>query len=219
VLARDVASGGQIPAFGLVPDGVENYGGQRYEWAGWPADRRIAEARRLYAEAGYSGSNPLKAEIRYNTSDNHQRIAIAVASMWQQTLGVEATMLNEEFKVLLQTRLNPPAWEVMRFGWVGDYNDAFTFLEIFESSSGQNFTGYSDSEYDALIAAIAREGDSGRRRSLMEQAEKRLLDAYPVVPMYFYTNKHLVKPYVHGFRANIMDHNYSRHLRVERNSN
>jgi oligopeptide transport system substrate-binding protein len=219
VLARDVASGGQIPAYSFVPDGVANYDGQRYAWADWPAGERIAEARRMYAEAGYSAANPLKVEIRYNTSENHQRIAIAVASMWQQTLGVEATILNEEFKVMLQTRLDPTAWEIMRFGWIGDYNDAFTFLEIFQSSSGQNFPSYSDPDYDALIAAIAREPDSGRRRTLMEQAERTVLDAYPIIPMYFYTNKHLVKPYVHGFRANIMDHNYSRHLRVERNSN
>jgi len=138
--------------------------------------------------------------------------------MWRQNLGVEARLVNEEWKVMLQTRLDPSQWQIMRFGWVGDYNDPFTFLEIFESSHGQNFTGYSDPEYDGLIAAIARESDLDRRRTLMQEAEGRVLDAYPVIPVYFYTNKHLVKPYVHGFRANIMDHNYSRHFRVERNS-
>jgi oligopeptide transport system substrate-binding protein len=118
---------------------------------------------------------------------------------------------------MLQTRNDPSAWDVMRFGWVGDYNDAYTFLEIFQSTHGQNFPRFSDPAYDALLAAIAAEADLSRRSELMRQAEERLLDAYPIIPIYFYANKHIVKPYVKGFRANIMDHNHSRHLRIERN--
>jgi len=218
VISREVARSGQLPAFGLVPDGVQNYAGARYAWAMLSDAERLSEARRLFAAAGYSADNPLELEIRYNTSENHERIAIAVAAMWRQNLGVEARLLNEEWKVMLQTRLRPSAWQVMRFGWSGDYNDAFTYLEIFESSHGQNFTGFADPEYDALIDQIAGERDTERRRALMVQAEQRVLDAYTIMPLYFYTNKHLVKPYVHGYRANIMDHNYSRHMRVERNS-
>jgi oligopeptide transport system substrate-binding protein len=217
VIAADVAGAGQPPAFGLVPDGVDNYTSARYAWAALSDEARLAEARRLYAAAGYSPKNPLRTEIRYNTSENHQRLAIAVASMWRQNLGVEATLVNEEWKVMLQTRLDHSAWDVMRFGWVGDYNDAYTFLEIFESSHGQNLAGYADPEYDAMLAHIARESDPRARRELMQGAEQRVLDAYPIVPLYFYTNKHLVKPYVKGFRANVMGHNYTRHLRIERN--
>ncbi len=218
VIARDVAGAGQIAAFGLVPSGVDHYAGARYAWAELDDAARLAEARRLYAAAGYSTDNPLQIEVRYNTSDNHARIAIAVAAMWKQNLGVETQLLNEEWKVLLQTRLQPSAWQVMRFGWTGDYNDAFTFLEIFESTHGQNFTGFADAEYDRLLDRIATERDTEVRADLMAAAERRVLDAYAVLPMYFYTNKHLVKPYVHGYRANIMNHTYSRHLRVVRNS-
>ena len=218
VIARDVAGAGQIAAFGLVPSGVDHYAGARYAWAELDAAERLAEARRLYAAAGYSADDPLQLEIRYNTSENHARIAIAVAAMWNQNLGVETQLLNEEWKVLLQTRLRPSAWQVMRFGWTGDYNDAFTFLEIFESSHGQNFTGFADADYDRLLDRIAAERDTDVRADLMAAAERRVLDAYAVMPLYFYTNKHLVKPYVHGYRANIMNHTYSRHLRVERNS-
>jgi oligopeptide transport system substrate-binding protein len=219
VIARDVAGAGQIAALGLVPSGVDNYVGARYAWADVDDAERLAEARRLYAAAGYSADNPLRLEVRYNTSENHARIAIAVAAMWNQNLGVETQLLNEEWKVLLQTRLQPSVWQIMRFGWTGDYNDAFTFLEIFESSHGQNFTGYADAEYDRLLDRIATESDTDVRADLMAAAERRVLDAYAVMPLYFYTNKHLVKPYVHGYRANIMNHTYSRHLRVERNSN
>ena len=217
VIAADVAGAGQPPAYGVVPDGVADYTAARYDWAALSDAERLAEARSLYAAAGHSAERPLRTEIRYNTSENHQRIAIAIAAMWRQNLGVETSLVNEEWKVMLQTRLDHSAWEVMRLGWIGDYNNAYTFLEIFESSHGQNFAGYSDPDYDALLTQITRERDPVRRRALMQSAEQRVLDAYPIVPLYFYTNKHLVKPYVEGFRANIMDHNYSRHLRVERN--
>jgi oligopeptide transport system substrate-binding protein len=217
VVTEQVTAAGETPAYGLVPPGVQNYDAPRYAWAALPGEARVAEARRLYAAAGYSDSNPLEIEIRYNTSENHRRIAVAVASMWKQHLGVDARLVNEEWKVMLQTRKDPSAWDVMRFGWVGDYNDAFTFLEIFHSAHGQNFPGYADAEYDALLESIANETDLERRRALMQRAERRLMDAYPVALLYFYANKHLVKPYVKGFQANIMDHNYSRHLRIERN--
>jgi oligopeptide transport system substrate-binding protein len=218
LIARDVVGAGQISAFGLVPPGVANYQGASYAWAMLSTEERLAEARRLYAAAGYSAANPLVVEIRYNTSENHRRIALAIASMWKERLGIDARLINQEWKVMLQTRQDTSAWQVMRYGWIGDYNDAYSFLEIFQSTHGQNFTGFADARYDELLAAATRERDLERRAELMRLAEQRVLDAYPILPVYFYTNKHLVKPYVRGFRANIMDHNYSRHFRVERNS-
>jgi oligopeptide transport system substrate-binding protein len=218
LIARDVVGAGQISAFGLVPPGVANYQGASYAWAMLSTEERLAEARRLYAAAGYSAANPLVVEIRYNTSENHRRIALAIASMWKERLGIDARLINQEWKVMLQTRQDTSAWQVMRYGWIGDYNDAYSFLEIFQSTHGQNFTGFADARYDGLLAAATRERDLERRAELMRLAEQRVLDAYPILPVYFYTNKHLVKPYVRGFRANIMDHNYSRHFRVERNS-
>ncbi len=216
-ITNQVTGVGEVSAFSIVPPGVNDYPGYRYPWADLDAEQRLIEARRLYREAGYSEANPLEVEIRYNTSDNHQRIALAVASMWKENLGVIARPLNEEFKVLMQTRLTPSAWEILRFGWYGDYNDAYTFLEIFRSDHGQNFMNFADTEYDRLTAAAAIELDLDRRRELMLAAEERMLAGYPMIPIYFYVNKHLVKPHVKGFQANIMNRNQSRHLRVERN--
>jgi oligopeptide transport system substrate-binding protein len=127
--------------------------------------------------------------------------------------------VNEEWKVILRLRLDPLEWQARRFRWVGDHDDAFTFLEIFKSSHGQNFTGHSDLGYDKPIAMIAREPYLDRHHALMERAERRVRDAYPIIPIFFNGDKHLVKPSVYGSRANIMDHNCSRHLRVVRNSN
>ena len=176
---------------------------------------RVAMARELYRAAGYSDDNPLQVQIHYNTSENHKRIAVAVAAMWKEALSVQAQLLNEEWKVMLQTRKNRANWAVMRFGWVGDFNDAYTFLEIMHSEHGQNTAGYNNPDYDRLTEAASREGDLVRRRQLMESAERIFIQDYPILPLYFYVSKHLVKPYVLGFRPNIMDHNYSRHYRIE----
>ncbi len=217
LITEKVTGIGEVPAFALVPPGVKDYEAYRYPWADLSDEERIAEAQRLYREAGYSESNPLTFDIRYNTSEDHKRIAIAISSMWRETLGVEARPLNEEWKVLLQTRRDLSAWDAMRYGWVGDYNDAYTFLEIFHSENAQNFTGFSDSEYDRLVERAAGESDADIRRGLMRQAEERVLENYPVIPMYFYVSKHLVKPHVRGYEPNIMDRNYSQHYRIERN--
>jgi oligopeptide transport system substrate-binding protein len=217
VLTQQVTGIGELPAYGIVPPGVSNYEFQRFEWADLDTEERLAEARRLYAAAGYSDARPLRTEIRYNTSDNHRRIAVALASMWKSALGIDAQIVNVEWKVMLQDRRNPALWEIMRYGWVGDYNDAFTFLEVFQSGHGQNFTGFSDAEFDGLVARAAVEQDLTVRAGLMAAAERRLLEQYPVIPLYFYVSKHLVKPYVQGYTPNILDHDLSRHYRVVHN--
>lgn len=216
IITEQVTGIGEVPAFGLVPTGVAGYIPQAYEWSSLGDAERIATARRLYSEAGYSADHPLRMELRYNTSENHQRIAVAIASMWKQNLGVEASIVNEEWKVLLQTRLNPGRWDALRYSWNGDYNDPFTFLEIFQSGHGQNFTGYSNPRFDALARQAAGEADTVTRARILTEAERTLLEDYPIIPIYFYVSKHLVKPHVRGYEANVMNHDLSRHYRIER---
>ena len=111
-------------------------------------DERHAVAQRLYKESGYSESNPLEVEIRYNTSESHKRIALAVQSMWRETLGVETTLINEEFQVLLANMRAMEITQVYRSSWTGDYNDAQTFLQLMLSDSPSNMTGYASEEYE-----------------------------------------------------------------------
>lgn len=117
---------------------------------------------------------------------------------------------------MLQTRRDLTAWNVMRFGWVGDYNDPFTFLEIMQTDHGQNTVRWSNPQYDALLLQAGQERDLEARAALLAEAERLMLDDYPLIPIYFYVTKHLVKPHVIGFQPNIMDRNYSRHYRIER---
>lgn len=211
-IAEKIVGTGEQPAFGFVPPGLPGYEGQRPEWADWSMAKRRKEARRLYREAGYSEDNPLEVELRYNTQENHRKIAIAIAWMWREHLGVRTRLINEEFKVFLSTRRLKQDTQVFRAGWIGDYADAFTFLEILHSSHGMNDTGYASRAYDAHLEAAAAEADPVRRVEHLQAAEAQLLEDLPVLPIYFYTSRRLVKPHVRGWEGNIMDVHPSRYL-------
>ncbi len=214
ILTEKLTAGGEVAAYSFVPP-VTGYERQIPAWAEWTQDQRNTEARRLYQESGYGPENPLKLEVLYNTSQGHKQMAIAVASMWKQNLGVQTTLRNQEWKVYLQTRANKTDTEVYRSGWIGDYNDAYGFLQLLISDNAQNDAGYNNPEYDRLLKLAARETDLTRRAEYMQQAEALMLGDMPVIPIYFYVSKHLIKPHVKGFVPNIMDHTYSKDLWLE----
>jgi oligopeptide transport system substrate-binding protein len=214
ILTQRITRAGEIPAYSFVPPGVMHYRQQPMDFEDWDQSARNQEALALYAKAGYGEDNPLEIEILYNTSDNHKKIAIAIGAMWKQLLGVEVTLRNEEWKVYLASR-DEKAYEVVRSGWIGDYNDANTFLDLFVSSAGlMNSTGYFNAEFDALIAAATAETDMEARAAMLEQAERIFLADAPVIPIYFYTTQHLIKPWVEGWVDNIKDVHPSRFLSI-----
>jgi oligopeptide transport system substrate-binding protein len=207
IIAEQVLGAGQIPSFGWVPP-VANYTSQSMPEAGWTQEQREAEAKRLYAAAGYSAENPLRTEILYNTQENHRRIALAIAAMWKQVLGVQTKITNQEWKVFIDTRNRQQETQVYRHGWVGDYNDAFTFAELWRSTSGQNDIGYRNADYDRLVTAAQSELDLGKRAQILQEAERILLADMPLMPLYFYVTARLIKPWVKGYAPNIMDHHH-----------
>jgi oligopeptide transport system substrate-binding protein len=213
-LVTAVTGLGEAPAYGWVPRGVADYTPQQFDYASRPYPERVAEARELYRRAGYSGARPLEVEIRYNTGEVHNRLAVAVAAMWKEALGVKTTLYAEEFRALLQTIQARRDTEVFRSSWVGDYNDAFTFLQLLQTGFGINLTGYSNPRYDDLLAEATRQPDPARRRALLEESERAMLADTPVLPLYFYVNKHLVKPNVHGWHDNVMNVQYSKDLKL-----
>lgn len=213
IIANVVSGAGEPVAYSWVPP-VRGYEQQVPEEAGWTQEQREAEARRLYAEAGYSSGNPLKVEVLYNTSDNHKRIAIALAFMWKQVLGVETSLANQEWKVFLETRKRKEDTQIYRAGWIGDYEDAYTFAQLLESANEQNDFGYDSPRYDALLAAASAEPDIALRAQHLQEAERVLLADQPLMPLYFYVTKRMVKPWVQGYEGNIMDHIHTRHLRI-----
>ncbi|HET9108785.1 MAG TPA: peptide ABC transporter substrate-binding protein [Steroidobacteraceae bacterium] len=210
-LVRLVLRTGETPAYGWVPPGVADYTPQSPAWRRLPMAQRVAEARRLYAEAGYSAARPLHFVLRYNTGEVHSELAIAIASMWRQALGARVTLRSEGFTSLLQD-INRGNVQMFRSSWIGDYNDAYGFAQYFKSDFGINLTHYDNPAYDTLLDRAAAEADPANRRALLERAERLMLHDQPVIPIYFYASKHLVKPRVTGWYNNIMNVTYSKYL-------
>ena len=210
-LVRQVTRVGELAANSWVPPGTFNYETQNLDFAARPMAERIAEARKLYAAAGYSAARPFKATLLYNSAEIHTRVALAVTGMWKEALGAVVTPEVREMKAL-QAEIDARRAEIYRLAWIGDYNDAYTFLQYFKGNFGINTAKYQSAEYDRLLTSAAAEADPGKRRELLQGAERVLLTDQPLIPLYFYVNKHLVSPRVRGWYDNVMNVTYSRDL-------
>ncbi len=206
---------GEQAAFGLVPPGVANHVSARYSWQNTAAADRQSTVQDLLKQAGYDRDHPLQLRFTYDTGDVHETVALAVAAMWQEALGIEVELDKKEWKYFLATRDNRSAWQIMRFAWIGDYNDPGTFTDIFRSDSQQNLPGYANPEYDRLLDEAHGLIDLHERAEKMSAAESRLLDDYPIAPLYFYVSKHLVSGRVHNFENNVLDRHPTQFLRLQ----
>ncbi len=215
LLVEKITGRGESPAYSWVPPGVDNYQPTVFSYTELSQEERNNIAQGLYETAGYSEENPLRLELRYNTSDTQRRVALAIQSMWRDVLGVETTLINEEFQVLLANMRDREVTQVFRSSWMGDYNDAHTFLSIMQSGNAANMPGYASEEYDTLMKRAADQVDLGRRRLYLEEAERVLLADHPAIPIYFYVSKHLVSPQVQGWGDNVLDYHYSQHLSLK----
>lgn len=217
LLIEKITQGGELPAYGWIPQGTNHYESQTLDYAELTQDERDALARELVAEAGYGPDNPLRVEYLSNTSERHRNIAIAIATMWKQKLGVEVDLRTEEWKVFLDTRDKKAYRDLARFGWIGDYNDANSFLDLFRSDIGvQNPADFEDGRYDALLKAAGVEDDLDKRARMMQEAERLLLEAHAIVPIYFFTRPHLAAPHVEGWVGNIMNYHLTRYVSIRR---
>ncbi len=214
LLTRHVTGLGETPAYGIVPPGIEGYTPASASWAALDQPQREARARALYRAAGYSPRNPLVIELRYNTSTPHRRLALAVASMWRQVLGAQVRLRNEEWKVFVQNRRQRTITQVFRGGWIADVPDARNFLAAFGSDGPLNWTGLDDAGFRERQQKADAAQSEQARNAWLHAAETRLLATHAVIPLYFYTSKHLVAPEVQGFHANALDRHGSRWLRL-----
>jgi len=195
-LVAQVVDAGRQPAAHYVPPGTGGYTSN----ARMPYD--VEQARRLLAEAGYPGGKGFpKVELLYNTSDDHKRIAEAVQQMWNQALGVEVQLLNQDWKVYLNS-MNTLNYDIARSGWIGDYSDPYNFLECFLSGNGNNRTGYASDHYDRLVRKGASIMYKTGRLATYQQAEDILLADAPIIPVYFYTRPYLLSPDVKNWQPN-----------------
>jgi len=206
---------GEVAAYSFVPPGTGNYGEPSYvKWKGMSMDDRVAEAQKLLAEAGYGPDNPLKFTLRYNTSENHKRIAIAVSSMWKK-LGVQAELFNSEVKVHYND-LQEGDFQIARAGWIADYDDPQNFLYLLETKTGpMNYGNFSNSSFDGLMEEASRTTDLDKRSGLLAQAERVAMDEQANIPIYYYVSKNLVSDRVQGWEDNAKDIHRSRWLSLK----
>jgi oligopeptide transport system substrate-binding protein len=199
LIAERVLRAGETPALNMTPPGTGGFKSRPQ----WSTD--LNEARRLLAEAGYPGGQGFpKLEYLLNTSEGSQMAAQAYQEMWRKQLGVEIELRNLDWKVYLRS-LHKGEYQIARSAWSGDYNDPNTFLEMFITGNELNQTNWSDPEYDRLIGAAAREIDQTKRYEFFQQAEQRLIEGAPVIPVVFNKNKFLIRPEVQGWYPTLLD--------------
>ncbi len=168
-------------------------------------------ARQLLAAAGGA---PPSLQLLYNTNENHKRVAEMVQQMWKQHLGVTVELVNQEWKVYLKTMHNQD-FQVARAGWIGIFLDPLAFLARWETSHGQNDSGWSDPEYDGLLEKARRESDPEARLTLLRGAESVLMERGPVLPIYWYAESYLVRERVRGMKPYILNLYPVKYLRLE----
>lgn len=202
----NITQAGQKPAEGIVPFGLKDETGKDFrESNGNLIQENVAEAKKLLEE-GLKESNKTmddlnKMTIVYNTSEGHKKIAQAIQEMWKKNLGIQVGLENMEFKTLLD-RKKQGNYFIARAGWVGDYEDPMTMLDMWTTGNPQNTAFYSNPKFDELIAKAKESTDDKARMEDMKAAEKILMEDLPMLPVYFYTQVFLQKPYVKGVVAN-----------------
>ena len=209
-IAQKILPGGRQPAPTLISSVIPGY---------TPPPRRaydLAAARQLLAEAGHAGGAGLPPiEILYNNSEILRLVAEAIQQMWSRDLGLDIRLANQEFKVVFASRRTGD-YQILLGSWTADYLDATTFLDLWRSDSGNNHTGWADPAYDALSDQANRLADPAARGAVLTAAEALVLEAAPIIPIYFNTHVYLLHPAVRGWQPTPMDHSDYRYVWLEK---
>ena len=200
IIVNKVKNQGDLPAYGFTPPYTDGTEGKltKPEWFTWTQEKRNEEAKKLLAEAGYGPGKPLSFDLLYNTSDLHKKLAIAASSIWKKNIGVNIKLENQEWKTFLDTR-HQGNYDVSRAAWCADYNEPTSFLNTMLSNSSSNTSHYKSDAFDKVIRDAIKAPDAKARAADYQQAEQIMDKDSTIVPVYYYVNTRLVKPYVGGY--------------------
>ncbi|MGE7666240.1 peptide ABC transporter substrate-binding protein [Ureibacillus composti] len=215
-LIDNVAKGEQTPALGMVPKAVKGF----EEQTGYFKDNDIEEAKKALEqgmkELGISDPSQISIGLSINTSEAHAAIAQYVQESWHKNLGIDVTIDNSEWQVYLE-KLNMLDYDAARMGWGADYNDAYTFLEQYDSAkNGNNDTGWENAEYTKLLKQSQVETDPEKRIEILKQAEAIIMSENPVIPVYYYTNLYVSKDYVENIAPDKLGNIYLKYADVNK---
>lgn len=214
IITHKVKNQGDLPAYGYTPPYTDGVQLTAPAWFSWTQQQRNDEAKKLLAEAGYTADKPLTFSLLYNTSDLHKKLAIAAASIWKKNLGVNVKLENQEWKTFLDTR-HQGNFDVARAGWCADYNEPTSFLNTMLSTSSMNTAHYKSPAFDKIMAETANAADNAQRSVLYSKAEQQLDKDSAIVPVYYYVNARLVKPWVGGYTGkDPLDNTYTRDMYI-----
>ena len=200
LLVDKILPGGRQPASSLVPPSLKGYTPPPH------TAYDLTAARQLLADAGHAGGKGLPPlEVLYNNSDILRLVAEAIQQMWHRDLGIDARLVNQEYKVVMASR-RAGDFQILLGDWTADYLDATTFLDLWRHDNGNNYTGWSDPAYDALAVRADATVDSAARAAMLAQEESAVLQAAPIVPIFFNTHVYLLHPSVKGWQPTPMDH-------------
>ena len=214
-LAEKVWQNSMIPGYSMVPPGIEGYESAMASFADKSQIDREDEAKAILEKLGYGPNNPLKMEIRYNTSENHKNTAVAIQEQLKP-LGVEVSLINTDTKTHYSLLEQKGDFDVARAGWIADYKDPESFLGISRKASGNNYANYNSPKFEELMdQAAAAGGKPEERLKYLSEAERVLVDDVPNLPLLYYSYKNLISPKLTGFVPNVMDIHPTRFISKE----
>ena len=198
IIVNAVLQGGQTPAYSFTNPHTSGFVVPTIPAAGMTQEERDAKAKELFTAAGYGPDNPLTLDYIYNTSEAHKAIIVAVSQMWKEKLGVNINMSDMEFAVLSDRR-HTQDYQLARNAWCGDYNEASTFLSLFDSKSEQNDSGWANADVDKLLADAKTAADPNPMYTKIEEISS---EEIPIMPIYFYAKVFMQKPTIKGWPFN-----------------
>lgn len=212
LLVKDILGQNQVPLYSYATDTIDDgkYAGLDYEWSQWSREQQLATARELFKQSGYSEQHPLEIKISYNTNDMHKKIALAIASMWQQAFGdksITVAASNQEWKTFLQAR-HKGDYDIARDAWIADYNSIDSYTNLYQCNNPQNNSHSCTPAFDKLLLQAQNMPNATQREDLTRKALQAAMQDYAIIPLYQYTYFRLIKPNVGGYtpETNHLDH-------------
>ena len=196
LLTSKIVRAGDTPAFGIVPAALSALTGVSTD--GIRDTDRTRQARDLLRKAGYDATRPLEVELLYHTSEEHKKVAVAVAAMWQAA-GVRVTLRNAERQVV-EAATRQGDFEIVRAAWFSPYADASGYFANLRRDSPANGGAYANPAFDALLERLSATNDPIDRRRVQRELELLLMREQAVIPLYHLVSRRLVSQRVVGWR-------------------